>query len=125
MSAPHGLPVRELLAAGVPVALGSDNIRDFWNGYGNGDMLEGALLATQRLGLASNEELDMVWQMLTIQGARVLGLEGDYGVSPGRKADLIVLDALSPQWAIITQARKEYVIKEGEVVAENGKVAHG
>ena len=37
-------PVKRLVAAGVTVFAGSDNIRDAWSPYGNGDMLERAML---------------------------------------------------------------------------------
>jgi hypothetical protein len=32
----------------------------------------------------------------------------------------VVTNAQSPQWAILEQADTEYVVRRGEVVAENG-----
>ncbi len=43
-----------------------------------------------------------------------------YGIQPGKKADLVILDATSPEEAIVTQAKRLYVIKNGRIVVENG-----
>ena len=119
-STPPGMPVIKLLEAGITIGCASDNIRDFWVPFGNGDMVEGALIETQRLELKTNRQLDFIWQTITNEGAKVLGLERDYGVDVGRKADLVVLNALSPQWAIIEQAKKLFVIKNGRIIARDG-----
>ena len=50
-------PVKRLTAAGVVVFTGSDNIRDAWSPYGNGDMLERAMLVGYRNGLEADEDL--------------------------------------------------------------------
>jgi cytosine/adenosine deaminase-related metal-dependent hydrolase len=121
-STPPGMPVTKLLEAGITLGCGSDNIRDFWVPFGNGNMLEGALIETQRLELKTNRQLDFIWRMITNEGAKILGIETDYGIDVGKKADLVVLNALSPQWAIIEQAKKLYVIKNGRVIAKDGVI---
>jgi cytosine/adenosine deaminase-related metal-dependent hydrolase len=63
--------------------------------------------------------------MITYEGAKVLGIEKDYGIEVGKKADIVILDALSPQWAIIEQPAKLYVIKDGKIVARNGALVSG
>jgi cytosine/adenosine deaminase-related metal-dependent hydrolase len=85
-------------------------------------MVLGALIETQRLTMTTNSDMDLIWNMITTEGAKVLSIEKDYGIKVGKKADLVVLDAPSPQWAIATQAKKLYVIKNGRVVARNGEV---
>ena len=117
---PPTFPVKKLYEAGIPIGCGSDDIRDFWIPFGNGDMVEGALIETQRLSLSANRDLDLIWDMITGEGAKVLGIEKDYGLGVGKKADLVILDANSPQWAIIEQPKKLYVIKNGKIVAKNG-----
>lgn len=121
-STPHAFPARELIRRGIPLGCGSDNVRDFWIPFGNADMLQGALIETQRLDYSTNDQLDLVWRMITVEGARVLGVDGGYGVAEGRRADLVVLGASSPQWAIIEQAARRYVIKAGTVVARDGEL---
>lgn len=85
-------PVRRLRAAGVEVFMGNDNIRDAWWPYGNGDMLQRAMLLGYRSGFYTDEELCMALEMTTDAGARVLGLHG-HGLAIGNEATFLVLDA--------------------------------
>lgn len=119
---PYNFPVRRILQAGLTLACGSDNIRDFWLVMGNGDLVEELLVETQRLNMTSNGEMDLLWEMITIEGAKVMGIEDDYGIETGKKADLVIFDEPSPQWVIIKQARKTHVIKNGKVIARDGKL---
>ena len=63
-------PVMRLRAAGVTVFAGSDNIRDAWWPYGNGDMLERASLIGYLQGLDTDEELHAPWDLATSAAAR-------------------------------------------------------
>ena len=54
--------------------------------------------------------------------ARAIGLAEDHGVGVGKRADLVIFEAKSGHEAIITQARKLWVIKGGRVVARNGEL---
>lgn len=121
-STPHTMPVIKLLESGITLGCGSDNVRDFWVPYGNADMIQGALIETQRLQLRSNYDMELLWRMITTEGAKTLGIEDNYGITVGKKADLVVLDSLSPQWAIIEQPNRLYVVKNGRIVAENGSL---
>ncbi|MFQ6075134.1 MAG: amidohydrolase family protein [Candidatus Bathyarchaeia archaeon] len=114
--------MREPLDAGVNMAFFTDNLRDTWDPYGNADMLENALLFAQMTCDSSIVEEDFlrVFDMATLTAAKIIGLE--YGVEEGKKADLVVLEARSPEEAIVTQAQRLHVIKGGEVVAVNGRI---
>jgi len=85
-------PVRQLRAAGVEVFLGNDNIRDAWWPYGNGDMLQRAMLLGYRSGFFADDELQAALDMATSAGARVLGLQ-DHGLAVGNAATFVVVDA--------------------------------
>ena len=91
--------VRELLSAGVPVAVASDNVRDPFRPFGNADLLQEALLTAQVHKLAGEEELEAVFDMITSVPARNCLLEG-YGIREGQQADLVILDADSPAEAV-------------------------
>jgi cytosine/adenosine deaminase-related metal-dependent hydrolase len=127
------MPVRKLIESNVTLAHGTDNDRDFVFSHGNADSLEGALIESNKLHgdrtfvedyrwFDSNEGLAQLWKMITEQGARALGIEDRYGVSEGNTADLVVFDEPSPQWAIIAQATRRFVLKNGAVVAEDGEL---
>jgi cytosine/adenosine deaminase-related metal-dependent hydrolase len=120
-STPANMPVKKLIASGVPIAVGSDNIRGIWYPMGNEDLVLGAYIEARIMGMTSNRDLQTIWDMITKEGAKILNLES-YGIQDGNKADMVVFDALSPQWAIIDQAEKLYVIKNGRTVAKKGKI---
>ena len=56
-------PVKRLVAAGVTVFAGSDNIRDAWSPYGSGDMLERAMLTGYRQGFLADADLVLAFQL--------------------------------------------------------------
>ena len=120
-----GMPIRRFLEEGLTMAHGTDEIRDLWVSHGNADSLQGALIESLKLDTdytyATNEGLDLLWRLITTEGAAVLGLD-EYGIEVGHPADLIVHEAPSPQWAILTQSARSHVVKDGTVVAREGSV---
>jgi len=121
-----GMPFRELSAADIPVGSGSDNVCDYVVGHAQPDPLLGTYVNACKLDynfhtFASNRGLELLWETITDGGASVLGLD-EYGIRESTPADLVVLDEPSPQWAIINQAERRYVIKDGRVVAEDGSL---
>ena len=123
---PRGLTrVRELLAAGVPVACGQDDIDNWFYPFGRNDMLEVAQFMAHSGQFAwpqadGTSEVERVLPMVTSTPARLLGL-ADYGLHVGAAANLVVLDAASWREAIQLQPDKRYVILRGRVVAETVK----
>jgi cytosine deaminase len=112
-------PVKLLKEHGVEVFSGSDNIRDAWSPFGNGDMLERAMLVGYRANFRHDHELLLAFEMVTAAPARVLKLKG-YGLKVGGPADLVVVDAGSVPEAVATRPRRKMVIKAGRVVARDG-----
>ncbi len=106
-------PVARLRAAGVLVFAGSDNIRDAWSPYGNGDMLERAMLIGYRQGMKSDADLAGCFDLATAAPARALGLGADHGVAVGAWADLVVLEAASVPEALVGRPGGRLVIKHG------------
>lgn len=113
--------VKQLLDCGVNVAVASDNIRDPFRPFGNGDMLEEGILTAQVNKFGTRAGLSKVAQMLTYYPAANMLLE-DYGILPGCKADLVVLDAPDMPEALLSQVEKSYVVKSGMIVAEKGRI---
>lgn len=107
--------VDEFLKAGVNVAFASDNIRDPFRPFGNGDMLEEALFAAQVLQYGTNAQLHQILRMATYAPAQNMLLEG-YGLKAGCRADLVVLDATTPRDAVVGQVPRRVVMKGGRVL---------
>ncbi len=88
--------VRELLAAGVPVAFGQDCVLDGFYPFGRGDLLEVALVSAHAAHLTTLEEQHTVLAAVTSVPAAVWRLGTSYGVTPGARADLQLYAA--PSW---------------------------
>jgi len=86
-------PVVDLRAAGVVVALGTDNVAAN-NSYDMiSEMRIAGLVATHREGKAQILSSSQLLRMATIDGARALGLDSEIGsLEPGKAADIIVVD---------------------------------
>ena len=108
-------PVRELARRGVLVFAGSDNIRDAWSPYGNGDMLERAMLIGYRGGLLSDEALRLAFALATEHAARATGV-ASHGVVPGAHADLVAIEAAHVPEAVVERPGNRWVFKRGRRV---------
>ncbi|MFQ5998593.1 MAG: amidohydrolase family protein, partial [Candidatus Bathyarchaeia archaeon] len=110
--------VRELIDAGVNVTSGQDDVDDPYYPFGKADMIEVGHYMAHTAQMTSETQIDVVYDMITKNGARALRIE-DYGLQPGNRADLIVLDARSTIEAFRMMSERTYVISSGEIVAEN------
>ena len=112
----------ELRTAGVNVAISTNNIANPFTPYGHPDLLRQALITAMTAHLGNLEQLAWLPELFTTNAARAIGLEG-YGLTPGCRADLVVLDAVDAAHAITEQSEKLYVIKGGRVVARNTRTS--
>lgn len=108
--------VKELMAAGVNVCIGHDSVMDPWYPLGLGDPLQAAFVLAHHGHMSGADELPRLIDMITVNPARALGLEG-YGLVEGAPASLVVFDAPSPEDAIRLLARRRLVLRAGRVVA--------
>lgn len=111
-------PIRKLRDAGVNVCIATNNIRNAFTPYGNGDIFQTAMLAIPVGHLGGGDDLHTVLPMITTNPAKALGLK-DYGIEVGKKADMVLLDTTSYTNAIIDLPTKLYVFKNGKLTVEN------
>jgi cytosine deaminase len=122
---PGGAPIPPLALLrqhGVEVFGGSDNIRDAWSPFGNGDMLERAMIIGYRANFRHDHELQLAFEMVTGAAARILGV-ADYGIAVGGPADFVAVEAGSVAEAVATRPRRKLVFKGGKIVAKDGVFA--
>lgn len=108
--------VDELLAAGVNVSVGSDDIMDPWYPMGKGSPLSAVNLLMNYAHLSGYGQVSALLDMITINGAKTMGLT-DYGIQVGNPANMIILDADSEFDAIRLSAEVLYTIWKGKVIA--------
>jgi cytosine/creatinine deaminase len=87
--------VRELMAAGVPVAFGQDCVQDGFYPFGRGDLLEVALISAHAAHLSTTAELHQALAAVTSVPAAAWHLGDGYGVAVGARADLQLYAATS------------------------------
>lgn len=89
-------PVVELREAGCPVALGTDGVASNNNLDLLGEADIAAKLQTFRKGAGALKAQEVV-RMLTVEGARALGLDSEIGsLEVGKAADIIAVDIHNP-----------------------------
>ncbi len=114
--------IGELRAAGVNVAVSTNNVVNPFTPYGHPDLLRQALVAAMAAHLGNLDQMAWLLELVTTGPARAIGLT-DHGLAEGGRADLVVLDAPDPATAITEQAEKLFVIKAGRVVARNTRTS--
>jgi len=103
-------PIRVLQQAGVPVALGGDNVQDPWYPGGDFDPIELLRFAAPAAQLAPWRRLGLA--PLTSAAARLMGLDWDGVLRLGSPADLVVLGASS--WSeLLARPPQRRVLRAG------------
>ena len=87
-------PVKRLQAAGVNVFSGSDNIRDAWSPFGNGDLIERAGLICDRQDFRADADLELAFRLVCENAALATGL-GASRLAKGESADFLLVEAAS------------------------------
>ena len=110
--------VRELMEAGLNVSFGHDCVMDPWYSMGSGDMLEVGHMAIHVAQMAGIEDKKKIFDALTVNSAKTMGLEG-YGLEKGRNADLVILQARDPLEALRLKPNRLAVIRRGKIIARS------
>ncbi len=116
---PHTGPlharVKELLAAGVNVCLGQDDISDSYYPFGRNNMLEVAFLAAHLLWMTSRAEMETLYDMVTTRAAQAIGVR-QHRLEVGAAANLVVLKEENVLEALREHAVPAALISHGKLV---------
>jgi cytosine/creatinine deaminase len=112
---PLHVKVKELLNAGVPVALAQDDVDDAYYPYGRCNMLEVAFLASHLLWMMSRQDREIIYDMITSNAAKVLRIQ-DQSIAVGGPANLLVLQATNLREAFAYHSEPAYVVRDGRIV---------
>jgi cytosine deaminase len=119
VSDPHTGPlhahVKELLAEGVTVCLGQDDISDAYYPFGRNNLLEVAFLAAHLLWMTTSREMEKLYDMITVHAARAMNVEG-HQLKVGAPANLVLLDVPTVLEALREHGAPSFVISQGKLI---------
>ena len=101
-----------LVEHGVNCSISTNNVLNPFTPYGDCSLLRMANLHANVLQVSHSHRLAECFRMLTDRSARLLNLP-DYGVKVGNPADLVVIDAQSPEQAVAEICQPLAVFKRG------------
>jgi cytosine/creatinine deaminase len=97
---------------GVNCSLSSNNILNPATPYGDCSLIRMANLYANVLQVDRPEQLRECFAMLTARSARLLNFD-DYGFAPGKPADVVIIDARTPEQAVAEIAQPVAAFKHG------------
>jgi cytosine/creatinine deaminase len=125
---PHTGPlharVKELLAESVLVCLGQDDVSDAYYPFGRNNMLEVAFLASHLLWMMTRQEIEKLYDMITVDAAVAINLP-DFGLFEGALANLVVLGQPDVVEALRFHGPPVHVIGNGRVLDQTRMRALG
>jgi cytosine deaminase len=101
-----------LVEHGVNCSLSTNNILNPVTPYGDCSLIRMANLHANVLQISQPAQLREIFAMLTERSARLLNL-ADYGIAVGNPADIVVIDAESPEQAVAEIRQPLAVFKRG------------
>jgi cytosine deaminase len=105
-----------MLAAGVTVCLGQDDISDAYYAYGRNNMVEVAFLASHLLWMTTTEDRERLYEMITVRAAEAIGVRGHL-LEVGAPANLVILDGADLLDVFRHHAAPLHVISNGRLLA--------
>ena len=97
---PRGVAdVNRLVESGVNCSIASNNILNPFTPYGDGNLVRMANLQANVCQIGDAERLRQCFYMITERAAILMNLR-DYGIAVGNPADVVIMDATTPEQAI-------------------------
>jgi cytosine deaminase len=111
-------PAKRLLAAGVTVAVATNNVLNAFTPMGTGDLALMGYLMTAAAHMGTEKDVQDILAMLTEHPARILRLP-DYGLRVGARADLVLWETERVAEVVTTMAPRRLVVKAGRLSIEH------
>ncbi len=111
--------VKELLAEGINVSFGHDDIFDPWYPLGTGDMRDVVFLGLHGCQMMGYQEIMDSYKLISTNAAKTLHLGERYGIQAGRPASFILLGADNFYNALNRKSEVLYSFKEGRLIAKS------
>jgi len=109
---------KELVAAGFPVTLGSDNVGDFFNPLGGAHALHVAVLLAYVHRYFTKSERRTVLEMVSSGANGLFHRElGDEGITVGAPADITIIDGANPREVLSRVGAPWLVVRNGRIIS--------
>ena len=110
--------VKELLAGGINVSFGHDDIFDPWYPLGTGNMRDVVFLGLHVCQMMGYQEIMDSYQLISTNAAKTLHLGKTYGIKEGNPASFLILDADNFYNALNQKSEVLYSYKNGTLIAK-------
>ena len=111
--------VKELLAEGINVSFGHDDVFDPWYPLGTGNVRDAVFMGLHVCQMMGYQEIMDSYKLISANAAKTLHLGESYGIHPGRPASFIVLDAENFYNALNQKSEVLYSFKNGRLIAKS------
>ncbi|MDD4778129.1 MAG: amidohydrolase family protein [Fermentimonas sp.] len=115
--------VKELLEEGINICFAQDSINDPWYPLGNGNMMNVLDNGIHLTHLASYEEIEKSFDLITFNGAKTMMID-DYGLEVGKSANFIVLNESDEFEAIRKRVGVLASVRNGEYLFKRNKPSY-
>ena len=111
--------VKELLAEGINVSFGHDDVFDPWYPLGTGNVRDAVFMGLHVCQMMGYQEIMDSYKLISTNAAKTLHLGERYGIQAGRPASFIVLDAENFYNALNQKSEVLYSFKNGRLIAKS------
>jgi cytosine deaminase len=112
---PRGVvPTHKLVAHGVNCSLSSNNVLNPFTPFGDCSQIRMANLYANICHVGKRADMQACFDMITRRPAQLMRLS-EYGLEPGKSADLVVLDGTDPAMVIAELSPVLYAFKRGRM----------
>lgn len=84
-------------------------------------MLDRVRLLGYRCGFRQDEDVEMLLQIATSGGAKMMG-DNQYRLAAGGRADLVVVPGDTPTETVMNRPPRSFVIQNGRLVVAGGNI---
>ena len=110
--------VKELLAEGINVSFGHDDVFDPWYPLGTGNVRDAVFMGLHVCQMMGYQEIMDSYKLISTNAAKTLHLGENYGIQAGRPASFIILDADNFYNALNRKSEVLLSCKNGKILAK-------
>lgn len=111
--------VREFIDEDINVCFAQDSIMDPWYPLGNGNLLSILDAGVHICHLLEPKYLSKAIDLISVNGAKTLNVQSNYGIEVGKKGNLLILNGKSDFEIIQKRECVLYSIRNGKVLVKN------